>query len=531
MVNQNTPNFKAHLLTGKRLIPVLMAIISIIATVLLTQLVSTMLRFENQTGISAHILSQAERVASELDTAQQVASNSPYPECTVDDINLLRRLTLEYELVQDIGRVWQGKIICTAGWGILKHATVLPDTGYYSHIEGRTFYRHVADMLPVKKTNNLIVKGNTVIFTSPVNIKMQYMSDLMLDWHLVTRNGAYVFDTFSTPSQSDSHNWLSLFTQRSQQRICSKQFDLCVETTTQNNALTALPSGVLLVLVVLGAGAGYLAGFALMVWAGRINSIDARLKKAVFYHLLHLEYQPQYRLSDESVVGAEVLVRWKDDVYGNVSPEFFIKLAERLGIYRQITRFVIEQSLMDMSGLMAEHPDFTLSINVGKHDITDATFLPYLNAMADNSGCLRQQIKMEITEKTDVNYKIIAESARELQQLGYLVSLDDFGTGVANIHWLTEITFDEIKLDKYFVRGLGDDFKKTMLDALLSIIVPLNKTIVFEGIETREEKEIVLSAYATAIGQGWYYSRAVPVNEFIKIYHNARKECQESAGE
>lgn len=524
MENQNTPNFKARLLTGKRLIPILAAIVSMIVTLLLTQLVSTTLTLENQTGMSAHILSQAERVAKELDTAQQVASNSPYPECTVDDINLLRRVTLEYELVQDIGRVWQGKIICTAGWGILKHAAVLPETGYYSHSEGRTFYRHAVDMLPVKKTNDLIVKGNTVIFTSPVNIKMQYMSDLMLDWHLITRNGSYVFDTFSAPSPVDSHSWLSLFTQRSQQRICSKQFDLCVETTTQNNALAGLPSGVLLVIIALGAGAGYLAGFALMVWLGRINSIDARLKKAVYYHLLHLEYQPQYRLSDESIVGAEVLVRWKDDVYGNVSPEFFIKLAERLGIYRQITRFVIEQSLVDMSGLIAQHPDFTLSINVGKHDITDATFLPYLNALADSSGCMRQQIKMEITEKTDINYKIIAESARELQRLGYLVSLDDFGTGVANIHWLTEITFDEIKLDKYFVRGLGDDFKKAMLDALLSIIVPLNKTIVFEGIETREEKEIVLSAHATAIGQGWYYSRAVPINEFIRLYHSTLKQ-------
>ncbi|WP_226570533.1 EAL domain-containing protein [Mangrovibacter yixingensis] len=523
-MNLNTPNFKARLLSGKRLIPIVAAIVSILATLVLTQFVSRMLALENQKSMSAHILTQAERVAGELSKAQQTAASSPYPECTVDDIDLMRRLTLEYELVQDIGRVWHGKIICTAGWGILKHAAVLPNTGYYSRPEKRTFYRNAVDMLPVRKTNDLIVKGNTVIFASPVNIKLQYMSELMLDWRLITRNGAYVFDTSSPPSTGVHQSWLSLFTQSSEQNICSQQFDLCIETTTHSNALAGLPSGVLLLLVTLGAGAGYLAGFALMAWVGRINSIDARLKKAVYYRALHLEYQPQYRLSDESIVGAEVLVRWQDDVYGNVSPEFFIKLAERMGIYRQITRFVIEQSLADMAGFIAKHPDFTLSINVGKHDIADATFLPYLNSLVESAGCKRCQIKMEITEKTDINYKVIAESARELRRLGYLVSLDDFGTGVANIHWLTEITFDEIKLDKYFVRGLGDDFKKAMLDALLSIIVPLNKTIVFEGIETLEEKNIVMSAHATAIGQGWYYSRAIPIKDFTRLYHGENQD-------
>lgn len=502
-------NMRKRFWGRKRLFPWGGALIGVLITGVITQLVTGYIVRVNERDYAWRLLRQSEEVATQLSVAMRSVSTHSFAPCSDDDINLMRQQNWAYNLVQDIGRVSQGKVICTASWGVLKQPASLPDDGYYSAQNNVTFYRQASGLLPVNNRLDVVVKGDTVVFTSPSALKELYLFRPDVDARLTTKNGKYTFQLFKGETQADSGMSLLLPDDAFYQRICSTRFDICLEMNNTHAGAMSLPGLVFFVILLLGGSVGYLTGFSVYSRIHRLNSMDVRLKKAIFNGELFLEYQPQFRLSDQHVVGAEVLVRWHDAVFGNVSPEFFIRLAERLGVYRNVTRFVIEQALHDMSLILASNPGFSLSINVGKNDISDYNFIGFLNEVVDKYAVNRRQIKMEITEKTDVNYKIIAESARELQRQGYCVSLDDFGTGVANIHWLTEIPFDEIKLDKYFVRGLQDTFKIKMLDALLSIIVPLNKIIVFEGIEKIEEKNIIQQMYGAAIGQGWFYSRSV----------------------
>lgn len=502
-------NIRKRFWGKKRLFPLWGALTGVLVTGVITQLVTGYFVRIDEREYAGRLLRQAEEVATQLSVALRSVSTHAFTPCSEDDINLMREQNWAYNLVQDIGRVSQGKVICTASWGVLKQPASLPDDGYYSAQNNVTFYRQASGLLPVNNRLDVVVKGDTVVFTSPSALKELYLFRPDVDARLTTKNGKYTFQTFKGNTQENSGVNLLLPDDVFYQRICSTRFDICLEMNNTHTGVMSLPVLALLLILLAGGSVGYLAGFSVYARINRLNSMDMRLKKAIFNRELFLEYQPQFRLSDQRIVGAEVLVRWHDVVFGNVSPEFFIRLAERLGVYRNITRFVIEQALHDMSLILASHPDFSLSINVGKHDISDYNFIGFLNEVVDKYAVNRRQIKMEITEKTDVNYKLIAESARELQRQGYCVSLDDFGTGVANIHWLTEIPFDEIKLDKYFVRGLQDTFKIKMLDALLSIIIPLNKIIVFEGIEKAEEKNIIQQMYSAAIGQGWFYSRSL----------------------
>lgn len=169
-----------------------------------------------------------------------------------------------------------------------------------------------------------------------------------------------------------------------------------------------------------------------------------------------------------------------------------------------------------------------LSINIGKTEINDHLFLDKLLEKAKLYKILPYQIKIEITERSNDSYKSISEFSINAKNKGFMVSLDDFGTGASNLIWLTEINFDEIKLDKFFVSGLKNKYKKAILMAVLNALAGLNKRIVFEGVETKEDFEFVQQYNDNALIQGWYFYKSLPINKLREAIHISNKPDEDT---
>lgn len=235
-------------------------------------------------------------------------------------------------------------------------------------------------------------------------------------------------------------------------------------------------------------------------------------------------YQPIVRASDEQVMGLEALVRWKDNHFGQVSPEFFVVLAERLGCYRLLSDLVITNSLLDMQSSLKSFPDLQLSLNVGDDEVRDNEYLHRLSDQCYLMGISIRQIKIEITERCHASYDEIASFCKSARQSGFSVSLDDFGTGTANIAWLTELDFDEVKIDKFLMNNIADTDKRKMLTSVVDGLRKTGKRLVFEGVETREQLDFIHRIDPEFLVQGWYTGKPMSALNVKALLEHKRKK-------
>ncbi|NMU18916.1 EAL domain-containing protein, partial [Vibrio parahaemolyticus] len=126
------------------------------------------------------------------------------------------------------------------------------------------------------------------------------------------------------------------------------------------------------------------------------------------------------------------------------------------------------------------------------------------------------------TESIDVELIEIAEFSARAQALGFMVVLDDFGTGVSNLVWLTEVNFDYIKIDRVFVNALNFDIKKGMASAIMDLVASLGKEVVFEGVETKREYDMITEHCKQGYVQGWYFYRSLPLTELLTVLNNKK---------
>ena len=164
---------------------------------------------------------------------------------------------------------------------------------------------------------------------------------------------------------------------------------------------------------------------------------------------------------------------------------------------------------------MQEHlrrnPSLRLSLNVGDNEMNDCQFLEQLV-----SGCRRlkiqlQQIKLEITESSRSESGLIAAFCQRAREYGFNISLDDFGTGTANIEWLTVLDFDEIKIDRIFIANIDDPVKRALLVSVVKGLRGTGKPLVFEGVETPAQFIFIRYLDKKALIQGWFTGKPAPV--------------------
>jgi diguanylate cyclase (GGDEF)-like protein len=244
--------------------------------------------------------------------------------------------------------------------------------------------------------------------------------------------------------------------------------------------------------------------------------LTQRLQDVLKDGSLAVHYQPQVRLTDGKVVGAEALVRWRSEDGSYVPPDRFIAVAERAGLITDLGEFVLAEACRQAARWAASGlGDVRIAVNVSIGQFRSGDFLERSFAIIRECRVEPHQLEIEITESMVMNDPaVVIGTLTAFRRQGFSVSLDDFGTGFSSLAVLQQLPVDRLKVDRAFVRELGSRGRgEKIAEMVVQLAKTLDLSIIGEGIET-EDQQRILREWGCHDGQGWLYLPAVPHGEF-----------------
>ena len=257
-------------------------------------------------------------------------------------------------------------------------------------------------------------------------------------------------------------------------------------------------------------------------------TISNDLKKAINGKEFVLYYQPIVDLESSKIVKAEALIRWQHPRKGLVGPFEFIEIAEETNAISPIGDWVFKQALEDVVTLkQAIDPDFAISLNVSPMQLGANSLLTKWPELLQKHNIPFNSIGIEITEGALLDHnKTTAEIFSELREAGAQFLIDDFGTGYSSLSYLKKLDVDFIKIDKSFVQNLSLYSEDMVLcEAIIVMAHKLGLKVVAEGIETAEQRDLLLSI-GCDYGQGYLFSKPKPIEQVISEYQSSPKKLK-----
>ena len=242
--------------------------------------------------------------------------------------------------------------------------------------------------------------------------------------------------------------------------------------------------------------------------------MEAELTSAFQNHEFELYYQPIVD-REGMILGAEALIRWNHSEKGLVSPIDFIPLAEDTGLIEEIGKWVIFSAARQMAK-WCSLADVYVSLNLCAREFGNRELVEIMkNALASAGNLDPRYLKLEITESEGIKQpEKFIERILMLQELGFEIYIDDFGTGQSSLEYLKKIPADVLKIDKIFIDNIHtDEDDRDFLTAMVSLVKTRGKKIITEGISCREQAEIVKTLGCDRM-QGFYFSKPLPAASF-----------------
>lgn len=230
-------------------------------------------------------------------------------------------------------------------------------------------------------------------------------------------------------------------------------------------------------------------------------------------------YQPQYNHSTGMVVGAEALVRWKHPEKGLISPGIFIPIFEKNGFITRLDLYVFEEVCVYIRKSMDEGRQIVpVSTNFSRYDIFQPRFVEKLEEIRRRYDVPVKYLRVEITESAIVGgSQHTNEIIHRLHNFGYIVEMDDFGSGYSSLNVLKDIELDIIKLDMLFLSGETETNRGgTIVSAVIRMAKWLGIPVIAEGVETMKQADFLKSIGCDYI-QGYLYSRPLPETEYTEL--------------
>ena len=242
--------------------------------------------------------------------------------------------------------------------------------------------------------------------------------------------------------------------------------------------------------------------------------LEARLRRAVEDDLLHLHFQPKFRLSDNRIAGVEALLRWVDPEYGEISPNRFVEIAEDSGLIIDMGSWVVRAACRQLRAWLDRGITIPIAINVSGKELLHGDPARVIETEAAAAGVPTSLIEVEITESLLVKDSNAVRSALErLRQLGCRIALDDFGTGYSSLAYITRFPPDRIKIDKAFVQNVDCSASDAAIaNAILSLGASLNLVVTAEGIERAGQLEWLRARGCHEV-QGFLLSKPLSARE------------------
>ena len=249
-----------------------------------------------------------------------------------------------------------------------------------------------------------------------------------------------------------------------------------------------------------------------------IHDMDKALQEKQFKVYL----QPKYNIRGAKPVlaSAEALVRWIHPKYGFISPGVFIPLFENNGLIHKLDKYIWNEAAAKIKKWKEEYGRYIpISTNVSRIDILSPNFEQTMDDVINSNGLDYSDLYLEVTESaysTETNE--IMEVMHRLKEKGYVIEIDDFGTGYSSLHLITAMPFDTLKIDMSFIRNMNKSEKDAkVVEIIIGIARYLNAHTVAEGVET-EDQYLALKKMGCDVIQGYYFDKAIPMDEFDEKY-------------
>lgn len=231
-------------------------------------------------------------------------------------------------------------------------------------------------------------------------------------------------------------------------------------------------------------------------------------------------FQPKYDVRPEKPIlcGAEALVRWIHPSLGVISPGIFIPLFENNGLIRILDRYVWQETVVQIAEWKKKYGrTIPVSVNVSRIDMLDPDLVDTLCELVRSGGLEFSDLHLEITESAYTeDARQIISTVNSLRDIGFVIEMDDFGSGYSSLNMISTLPIDILKLDMMFIRNV---FRKNgnlrMLKVIFEIAETLSVPMIAEGVETAEQLT-TLREMGCDMVQGYYFSPPKPADEFEK---------------
>ena len=249
-------------------------------------------------------------------------------------------------------------------------------------------------------------------------------------------------------------------------------------------------------------------------------ALEEDVRSAVANEDIQPHYQPLMLLAEKRLVGFEILARWHHPTRGDVEPDLFIPVVEKLGLIAELTYSLLRRACLEARSWS---PEITIALNVSPKHLGDPLLPAKILSILSEAVFPPERLEIEITELALVNDLPAARTALvALQELGIKISLDDFGTGYSNLYSLRELRFDKIKIDRSFVLSMGTNVESAkIVHSVIELAKSLGLPTISEGIEHLQAMNQIMQS-GGEYGQGYYFAKAMPAAEANKLVEGAK---------
>lgn len=246
--------------------------------------------------------------------------------------------------------------------------------------------------------------------------------------------------------------------------------------------------------------------------------MEQYLREAIEKQQFSLVYQSQVELLTGKIIGVEALLRWYHPQLGQVSPVEFIATAERIGMIKPLTEWVLRTACHQaVAWKKAGLPTIRMAVNISPIHFLDQDFVPLIKCVLDETGMVPTELELEVTESVVQTDQQNLSIFRELKDLGILLAIDDFGTGYSSFASLKHLTVDYLKIDKYFIDDmLAEQKSRTLISAMIEMGHNLGYKIIAEGVETTEQYHL-LRNLSCEMAQGYLLSKPISPDLISKL--------------
>ncbi len=251
--------------------------------------------------------------------------------------------------------------------------------------------------------------------------------------------------------------------------------------------------------------------------------VEQYLREAIENQQLTLLYQPQINVSTGEIVGVEALSRWHHPVLGHISPVEFINTAERIGMIKPLTEWVLMTACRQAVAWREQSlPNLRMAVNISPSHFLDKAIVPLIARTINETGIAPADLELEITESVVQTDQRNLSIFKDLKALGIKLAIDDFGSGYSSFASLKHLNADRLKIDKHFVDDMISDKKAmTLISSMIEMGHKLGYEITVEGVEKLEQFD-ALKKLACENAQGFLFSKPVDSNEIASLLNQQK---------